>query len=454
MRSTRRWAGAAALGLWVGACAPAPTPVTAPTAPRYADFVFPISPETADAALVARLRQGWFRLQAGDLRGADRDVSAVLKRAPGFAPAGVAAAYLDIAHKRFGEALSRTEGVLATVPTYAPALSARGEALLALRRPADALASFEAAVAADPSLVTVARRVEVLRFRAVEQLLGEARASAAAGRTADARDAYARAIRESPDSAILYGELAALERRAGDTAAAREHLRKAVALDPEDARAQADLGDVLERAEDYAGAVVAYRASLAAEPNEEIQARLERAEARTHAARLPAEYRAIAGAPQISRADLAALIGVRFETALKGAPRRRVAVMTDVGGHWAAAWILEAARAGVIDPLPNHTFQPRGRVRRGELATALSRLLGIVLAGRPDPPQASANAAPRIADVSPSHLMSAAVSSVVAAGVLPLLPGDTFQVSRPVPGAEAIAALDRIQALATGAHRP
>ena len=55
---------------------------------------------------------------------------------------------------------------------------------------ADALAAFEAAVAADPSQTDLARRVEVLRFRTVEQGLARARDAAKAGRLDEANQAY------------------------------------------------------------------------------------------------------------------------------------------------------------------------------------------------------------------------------------------------------------------------
>ena len=60
--------------------------------------------------------------------------------------------------------------------------------------------------------------------------------------------------------------------------------------------------------------------------------------------KLPAEFRAIAAAPQITRADLAALIGIRLEDLLAAAPAREV-VVTDITEHWAASWIAAVARA-------------------------------------------------------------------------------------------------------------
>ena len=53
-------------------------------------------------------------------------------------------------------------------------------------------------------------------------------------------------------------------------------------------------------------------------------------------------------------------------------------MITDIRGHWAESWILAVARAGVLDPFENHTFQPRTVVRRVDFAQAMTRLLAKV----------------------------------------------------------------------------
>ena len=67
---------------------------------------------------------------------------------------------------------------------------------------------------------------------------------------------------------------------------------------------------------------------------------------------------------QLTRGDLAALIGVRLERSrARGAEAagRRHRYARPLGG----AWITEVASAGVIEPFENHTFQPeRGRPPR------------------------------------------------------------------------------------------
>ena len=94
----------------------------------------------------------------------------------------------------------------------------------------------------------------------------------------------------------------------------------------------------------------------------------------------------------------------------------------------------------------NHTFQPGAALRRVDLAEAASSLLRLIARTHPAL-QARVAGRPMIADMSPSHLNYPAVAAAVSAGILPLLDGGRFDIERPVSGAEAIAAIDRLRAL-------
>ena len=129
----------------------------------------------------------------------------------------------------------------------------RGQALLGLGREDEALASFEAALRANPELADVRRRVEVLKFRAVQDRLDEARRAVAAGQLDMARAAYQQAIAASPESSLLYRELAAVEQKQGRLDLALADARRAVDADRSDLRAWTLLGEVLEASGDLAG---------------------------------------------------------------------------------------------------------------------------------------------------------------------------------------------------------
>jgi hypothetical protein len=159
---------------------------------------------------------------------------------------------------------------------------------------------------------------------------------------------------------------------------------------------------------------------------------------------MPPEFRAIGQAPTITRAQLAALIGTRLEALLKRAPRRSSAVITDARGSWAAQWILTVTRAGFMEVYPNHTFQPAAIIRRRDLATAASRILTAIAAENPRLGAPWRNARRKFPDLPPGHLNYPAAAMAVEAGVMVPLDAGAFQLTRPVTGAEAVAAVDRL----------
>lgn len=418
-----------------------------PVAPRHVEFEYPSVPPNADPRLADRVERGWRYLQADNLRSAEREFDAALTVQPAFHPAETGLAYVELARRNAAAAVTRFDRAVARTPGYAPALVGRGQALLELERDGEALASFEAALAADPSLSTLQARIDVLRFRAVQGDLARAKAASDAGRFDEARAAYAQAITASPDAAFLYRELGAVERAAGQPERAIEQFRKAVALDPADARSLGQIGELLEERGDRDGAIAAYEAARAIDPTDALTDRIARLREADALARLPAEYRSIPASAGVTRGEVAAMLGVRLTT-LVAAARQRQAVVTDVRGHWAQQWILTAVRAGVMDTQPNYTFQPSARVRRGDLAQTVSRVLTLIAAVHPARAKPWRDARLKIADVPPGHLSYPAVSQAVAAGVLPLDASGAFQLLRPVTGAELVDAIGRLEALA------
>ncbi len=437
--------------VWLSACAPKPAPVV-PAAPRYPSFVTPLLTQdlAAQTPLADRHRLAWLELQAGDLRAAERDFKWVTARMPTYFPSEVGLGYVALAHKDYKSALDHFELGLAVSPRYASGLVGRGEALIGLGRQGEAAANFEAALASDPSLTDLRGRIDALRFRALDDQVGVARKARDAGRFDEAAAAYQRAIAASPESGFLYRELALVEQRRGRAGVALEHARKAAALDPADARARIIAGDILESQRQFKEAIAEYEAAAAIEASDEATARIEHAQTRLEQAALPPEYQAIAQDGSITRAQLAALIGVRFDGLLKEAPQRPALVMTDTRESWAVPWIVSVVRSGIMDPFPNHTFQPAALIRRSDLATALSRLLPIAASARPKVLDRWRDARPRLSDLPPSHLNYPAAALVIEAGVLDRLPDNTFQPGRVVSGAEAIDALDRVEAMWRG----
>jgi tetratricopeptide (TPR) repeat protein len=432
-----------------GCAKKAPTLPPAPAEPRYPEFVEPTVPAgLAAPPILERHEAGWRWLQSGDLRNAERAFSAVVKVAPDFYPSETGLGYAALARKDEKAALAHFDRAIVVNPRYAPALAGRGDALLASRQNGAALASFEAAVDADPTLAPLRSRIEVLRFQEARSNVDAAQKAAAAGKLADARDAYTRAIAASPQSAFLYRELAEVERRDGKFTEALAHAGKAIELDPKDARNFVELGEVYEAQQDPAKAIEAYTNALAIEPNENLQDRIDDLRERAAFAAMPDEYKSIESSATVTRAQLAALLGVRLDALVKRAGRRNAVLITDMRGNWAAPWIMAVARAGLMEVYPNHTFQPDTLVRRADLARAASNALSLIAADHPKLAAAWRDARRKFPDISPTHLTYPAASLAVEAGVMTTLEDGSFQLSRPVTGAEAVAAVKKLEELA------
>ena len=431
------------------ACAAKTAPTSVAGPPKYPDFVNPTIGPKVPSHLTAALAGGWAQLQAGNVSAADRAFSRVLRDAPASPPVLAALGYVALARKDADRAMARFDAASGADTAFAPALAGRGEALLQLDRPAEALASFEAALSADAAL-PLATRIVTLRFRVLEDTLAEARRHAAVGDYEAARRSYEAALKASPDSAVLFRELAAVERRTGHVVEADAHLGRAIELDPADRASRVLLAQTREDIGDYDGAIVAYEAALAIEPSKEIDAALVRVRERADLTKLPEQFQTLTDRPEATRADLAAAVAIRVPGLLSRAPARSMPVLTDVRGSWARPWILATVRAGVLDAYPNHTFQPAGAVRRADVADAASRVLAL-LAAQGDRRAAewqSAGAGARpFTDLSPGHPAYRAAAVTVAAGVLEA-PDGGFRPTALVTGRELVDAVARLQRLA------
>jgi hypothetical protein len=144
----------------------------------------------------------------------------------------------------------------------------------------------------------------------------------------------------------------------------------------------------------------------------------------------------------MTRGELAALIGVRFDTVLAAGRPQSGVVATDVRHHWAERWIVAVTRAGIMNVYPNHTFQPGAVVRRVDLAQVVTRMLQV--AGVTLPPK---RARVNVSDVGPDHLNYRDVAVAIASGAMTLADGSAFRPARPVSGSEAIQVIERLERL-------
>jgi tetratricopeptide (TPR) repeat protein len=403
--------------------------------PESEDYLFPapaageLSSQQADA-----LRRAWVDVMAGDAASARRRLQPLRR---GDRPS--VEAVLAFAELRAGRAEEAERGfasVLAHAPLSVPALVGAGSTAAHKGDLDAALGYYKRAASAAQGDAVVRKRLGALKLQVTERHMSRAQVALEGSDLPTAISEYRLALDAAPEVTGVRLDLADLLRKAGDTGAAVAVL----ASDPGGERqVKLRLAALLADSEQLEQALAVYRELLARDPAD-AAARAGEATARERleASLMPEEYRQIAGATQLTRADLAALLVVRVKALRRVAPGDpQVAI--DISGSWAREQILSALTLGVMDVYSNHTFQPGATVRRIDLARAAGRVLE-----RLGWPRA---AAPVPVDMPRSHLDYDAVQHVLGAGLMSLTPGGAFEPWRPVSGPEAKAMVDALARL-------
>jgi tetratricopeptide (TPR) repeat protein len=432
----------------VSACASAPA--AGPAAIKFPDVPALIVPDNAVATPEIRSKHeaAWRRLQAGDLRGASREFTDILRRAPEFFPAEAGLGHIASLERRYDEAARHYDAVVAADRTYMPALIGRLDVALATSDDATALKMTDAILAVDPRRDDLRGQQDVLRLRVVQAHLTRATVARRAGQVDDAQSELERALVMVPDSAVILRELAVVEIARGAFDAAETHVRRSLTLDDGDAETHAVLATVLEAHGLLRDAADALSRAIALNPRAEWRDRAATLVSRADFDALPAEYRAIPSASSVTRAQLAAMVGIRLQAAVARAPRRVTVVLTDIRSHWASAWILPVTRAGWMEPFANHTFQPSAPIRRADLAQVIWRIAADLAAGQPQELARWRASNPTLADVPRGHLAYAAIAGALASGAMGMGAGDRFEPNRMATGSEVVAAIARLEQLA------
>ena len=419
--------GAAAL---LASCAPAPK---APM-PDAEEYVFPgSSPGRLSPAEARRIERAWSQILAGDARGAQKEMEKLLARSPGLVPAETALGYARLRAGRFEEAAGSFEGVIARQPEYVPALAGAGATASRRGDAEGALRLYRRALEAEPGNPFLRQRVAELRVQVTERRVATARAAQQAGRSEEAVATYRQALEAAPEVAGLRLELGNLLASAGDTEGAVGVLKP----DPtEDRQVLLRLGELQMQRRDYPGALEAHRRLLARDPHdEEAQRRSREVRDAVELEQMPEEYRRIATATAITRADLAALVAVKVTALARVAPGEpQVAV--DISGSWARSHIIKALAHDIMTVYPNHTFQPAATARRGDVARAVQRVLDLL--------KWPVGPGPNPTDMSRSNVYYYPATRVVAAGLMDLTPAGGFEAWRPVAGPEALAVIEEL----------
>jgi len=409
------------------------------TTPEYPNFVFPGIPTTYGGGLQLQDQQSaWAFLQTGDLNGAKHRFEELLEMDSNFFPAVVGLGWVDLAEGRFQEAAAQFRLALDQKEDYVSALVGHGDALYRLNDIVSALKSYRFAVKINPSLLRVERIVAELSLQVMTDQLVEARQFGEDGRLTDSEQAYREVIQGSPGSAFLYVELARIKQQQNELSEALVVIGQALALDDTYAEAFLLQGDLFESNGELELAVSAYTRANAIAPSELTADALSRARSGLRAVDLPTEYREIVTKGEITRGELAALLGVELGGLLRDAGSEvSTPIFTDTRNYWASQWVIEVARAGVMNVDGRYQFEPGRVVRRGGLAEIVAATLLLIAEFDPESGRRWRAARPRFTDLTSDHLNFDSASIAVGADVLDLSENGRFLPTRVVSGRDA-----------------
>jgi tetratricopeptide (TPR) repeat protein len=299
----------------------------------------------------------------------------------------------------------------------------------------------------DPLNLWAKEAYESLKSQKTEQAVTSARQAAAAGDIKTAKEAYLTALHYSPEAVDIHLALADLYKSEGKLSSALVHLKAAATVDPGNVKALQMYAAALAEDKQYDRSLDFYQKVLELDKeNGEAKRQIEELKNKLGIVELPSRYNEIALSPALTREDVAALLAVKLKDVL-GETAAPPPIIIDISASWASKFILKVTSLGLVEVYPNHSFQPKRTVTKGEFAEMLIRVIRYLESKgnkfiRQIPPDRI-----RIQDVSPDHFYFQPISQILSYQVMELDADRNFRPDQPVPGPEAVKTIDILLAL-------
>jgi Tfp pilus assembly protein PilF len=357
-------------------------------------------------------------------------------------------AYADLLDGDLVAAEARFKSSVEGTPTMVPSRVGLIQIYESRRERDKAFAEYQEILTIDPGNRWAAPRFEALRDELVRDATAAARSALAAGNRETAKREFLRVLSYAPESASAHLELARIFRQEKAKDEALSHYQAALAQGPADTALLREYAEFLAESDELGLSLEVFEKLAAEEPRDAaVNRRVEEIKAKLGVYEIPSQYDEIPALETVTREDLAALIGIKFEDYL-AAPGPRTEILVDISTSWAQRYIITVASLGIIRAMQNHTFQPRRIINRAELADAAVRLIEVLQSRGAHFVLLVETRRIQIADVAPDNIFYPSITKALAYQVMTLSPELNFEPERTVSGAEAIRVLDIIHGLA------
>lgn len=384
-------------------------------------------------------RQGWEQLRRGETDAAYRSfqnsMAPLDKKQAAFG-------YVFLSRRKFSAAAAQFDRALESDPANLEAAMGRAAVLELEGRTRDAFRAYGDLLLRVPEDAWVRLKYEAIRSAATQALLLEA--EQARGRD---QERYVRALEQAlfyaPDMAAVSLQLADHYQALGDLARSQPLYEAVLAKEPHNEAVLLKLAALYEQGEKFDLALVTLDRLLALKPGDPfLEGEKRRLGDRFQQLTLPEKFKRIFFKTEITREDLAALIGFYFDRYLE--IDRAPEILTDIDGSFAREQIIKTVTTGVMSARPDHTFHRFDAPNRARLAVTLKALIDFLQERGRRLRFEPADPAPLAADLSPLHREHDVIQSLLRSQVLLLDAGGLFNPTRLVSPAEAVQALKKI----------
>jgi Tfp pilus assembly protein PilF len=357
-------------------------------------------------------------------------------------------AYVDLLSANIAAAEARFKSSIQATPGMVPSHVGLAQIYESRRERDKTLAEYKAILELDPGNRWAAPRYEALRGELVKESTAAARTALAAGNRETAKKEFLEVLSVDPRATDAHLELARIYRQEKNTTEALDHFKAAMAEGTGDKALLREYAEFLAESGELGQSLEVMEKLAAASPKDPtVGKRVEELRSKLGVYEIPSQYDAIPSLESLTREDLAALIGVKFEKDLQASPAR-TEILVDIATSWAQRYIVQVASLEIIRASVNHTFQPRRIINRADLADAAIRLIGILQEGGAKFVPLVESRRIQIADVTPDNPYYASITKALGFEIMTLTPDRNFEPERTVSGEEAIRTLDLIQKLA------
>lgn len=328
-----------------------------------------------DPYFLKSFNSAWTKLQNGNTAEAENTFEDIIDSKPGFYPAYVGIAYIQMTGESYNKAMRNFNVALKAKKDYLHALLGLGALYRVMGDNLQAFNVYGLILEKYPSQQEARLQYDIIRLKETDKYLMLARSYKNDGKFEPAWDNYKKALNYVQKEDFIFlevGEFLTAYKRYAD---AVTYLQRANDLRPNNSTYLKAIALALERAGKPSDARVYYKKAQDLNPGDaSLRTDIERVTKASQRIKTGEKGREIQAMDKITRAKAAVYLDKNFP--FLGEPNEdRVEIITDIINNPDNLSIIAMVQRGIFDTYADHTFAPNQPLTRLDLAQLLDRLI-------------------------------------------------------------------------------